>query len=138
MEEPSEKGSEPVNKFADGYRPKKKRESSRVKSEELSRKRKQFPTEACSIRCVENLPPSFISNKYIHGLKSWNTFAFLRRFPIHTGPTPPLTPQRMLDACNKNFFSEFQLCIGWGTENCKKISKRMHCFMREPRNERKI
>lgn len=64
---PWEKGSEPVNKFANGYRPKKKRESSRVKSEELSRKRKHFPTEACSIRRVENLPPSFIPNKYIHG-----------------------------------------------------------------------
>ena len=98
------KGGEPVNKFADGYRPKKKRESSRVKSEELSRKRQQFPTEACSIRYVENLPPSFIPNKHIHGLKSWDTFAFLRRFPIHTCPTPPLTPQRMLDACIQNFF----------------------------------
>ena len=98
------KGGEPVNKFADGYRPKKKRESSRVKSEELSRKRQQFPTEACSIRYVENLPPSFIPNKYIHGLKSWDTFAFLRRFPIQTCPTPPLTPQRMLDACIQNFF----------------------------------
>ena len=24
-------------------------------------------------------------------------YAFLGRFPIHTGPTPPLTPQTMLD-----------------------------------------
>ena len=36
--------------------------------------------------------------------KSWATFAFLERFPIHTGPTPPLTPQTMLDACIQNFF----------------------------------
>ena len=50
---------------------------------------------------------------YNHGQKSWDTFAFLGRFPIHTGPTPPLTPQTMLDACIQNF-SEFQLCIGWG------------------------
>ena len=35
-------------------------------------------------------------------------------------------------------FSEFQLCIEWGKENCKKISKRMHCFKREPLNDRKI
>ena len=35
---------------------------------------------------------------YNHGQKSWDTFAFLRRFPIHTGPTPPLTPETMLDA----------------------------------------
>ena len=38
---------------------------------------------------------------YNHGQKSWNTFAFLGRFPIHTGPTPPLTPQTTLDACFK-------------------------------------
>ena len=29
--------------------------------------------------------------------------------PIHTGPTPPVTPQTMLDACIQIFFSEFQL-----------------------------
>ena len=40
---------------------------------------------------------------------------FLGRFPIHTGPTPPLTPQTMLDACIvSRMFSEFQLCIRWG------------------------
>ena len=39
-----------------------------------------------------------------HGQKSWDTFAFLGRFPIHTGPAPPLTPQTMLDACIQNFF----------------------------------
>ena len=36
---------------------------------------------------------------YNHGQKSWDTFAFLGRFPIHTGPTPSLTPQTMFDAC---------------------------------------
>ena len=30
--------------------------------------------------------------------------AFLGRFPIHTGPTPPLTPQTMLDEGIQNFF----------------------------------
>ena len=39
-----------------------------------------------------------------HGQKSWDTFAFLGHFPIHTGPTPPLTPQTMLDAYIQNFF----------------------------------
>ena len=38
-------------------------------------------------------------------------------------------------------FSAFQLYIGWGwggeRDNCKKISKGMHRFMREPRNDRK-
>ena len=31
--------------------------------------------------------------------KSWDTFEFLGRFPIHTYPAPPLTPQTTLDAC---------------------------------------
>ena len=41
---------------------------------------------------------------YNHGQKSWDTFVFLWHFPIHTGPTPPLTPQTMLDTCIHNFF----------------------------------
>ena len=39
--------------------------------------------------------------------KVWDTFAFLGRFPIYTGPTPPLTPQTMLDECIQNFFPIF-------------------------------
>ena len=35
----------------------------------------------------------------MHGQKSSDTFVFLGHFPIHIGPTPPLTPQTMLDAC---------------------------------------
>ena len=50
---------------------------------------------------------------YNHGGKSWDTLAFLGRFPVQTGPTPPLTPQTMLDACIQIFF-QVQLCIGWG------------------------
>ena len=52
------------------------------------------------------------SMDYNHGQKSWDTFAFLRHFPIHTGPTPPLTPQCWI--CVSRIFSEFQLSIGWG------------------------
>ena len=52
---------------------------------------------------------------YNHGQKSWDTFAFLRRFPIHTGPTPPLTPETMLDACIQNFFRVSTFCsVGEG------------------------
>ena len=40
---------------------------------------------------------------YNHGQKSWDTFAFLERFPIHTVPTPPLISQTKLDACIQNF-----------------------------------
>ena len=41
--------------------------------------------------------------------KSWDTFEFLGRFPIHTYPAPPLTPQTTLDACFQNFFSSLLL-----------------------------
>ena len=50
---------------------------------------------------------SFPLINYNHEQKSWDTFAFLGRFPIHTGPTPPLTPQTKLDACIQNFFPSF-------------------------------
>ena len=40
---------------------------------------------------------SFVGYTYNHGQKSWDTFASLGCFPIHTGPAPPLTPQTMLD-----------------------------------------
>ena len=36
--------------------------------------------------------------------KSLGTLAFLWCFPIHTGPTPPLTLQTKLDAYIQNFF----------------------------------
>ena len=39
-----------------------------------------------------------------HRQKSWDTFAFLGCFSIHTSRTPPLTPQTMLDASIQNFF----------------------------------
>ena len=41
--------------------------------------------------------------------KSWDTFEFLGRFPIHTYPAPPLTPQSTLDACFQNFFPSLLL-----------------------------
>ena len=50
---------------------------------------------------------------YNHGQKSWDTFPFPGCFSIHTGPTPPLIPQTMLDRVSR-IFSEIQLCIGWG------------------------
>ena len=71
--------------------------------------------------------------------KSLGTLAFLGRFPIHTGPTPPLTPQTMLDACIQNFFfPSFNFVQGGKRENCKKISKMINCSKMEPRNDRKI
>ena len=46
--------------------------------------------------------------------KSLRTLAFLGRFPMHAGPTPPLTPQKMLGRVYPEFFSKFQLWIGCG------------------------
>ena len=40
---------------------------------------------------------SFVGYTYNREQKSWDTFSSLGRFPIHTGLTPPLTPQTMLD-----------------------------------------
>ena len=48
----------------------------------------------------EGLADGKARKNYNHGQKSWDTFAFLGHFPIHTGPTLPS--------------SEFQLCIGSG------------------------
>ena len=41
--------------------------------------------------------------------KSWDTFEFLGRFPIHTYSSPPLIPQTTLDACFQNFFPSLLL-----------------------------
>ena len=54
--------------------------------------------------------------------KSWDTFEFLGRFPIHTYPAPPLTPQTTLDACC-GIFSPVSTLYRVGE------TTRMHCFM---------
>ena len=64
-------------------------------------------------------------------LRFWGVFQFTQ---IQSLPSP----HKQCWTRVSRIFSEFQLCIGWGRENCKKISKRMHCFKREPRNDRKI
>ena len=60
---------------------------------------------------------------YSHGQKSWDTFAFLGRFPIHNGPTPPLSPQIMLDACIENFFRVSTLYRVGGERTTRKFRK---------------
>ena len=91
--------------------------------------RKTLSQAGKTLKIAFFLPTSFSDNR---GQKSWDTFAFLGRFPIlHINPAPPLNPQTMLDAC-------IQLCIRWGEENYKKIWKTLHCFKREPRNNRII
>ena len=55
-----------------------------------------------------------------------------------TQDQPLPSPHKQCWTRVSKIFSEFQLFIRWGRENCKKISKRMHCFKREPINDRKI
>ena len=63
------------------------------------------------------------SESYNHGQKSWDTFAFLGCFPIHTGPAPPLTPQTMLDACIQNFFRVSRLYRVGGGRTARNFPK---------------
>ena len=56
------------------------------------------------------LPISFSDN---HGQNSWDT-CISGCFPIHTGPTPPLTLQTMFDECIQNFFPSFNFVSGGG------------------------
>ena len=85
------------------------------------------------------------SNYCHHGQKSWDTFTFVSLFvnshlPNPSPPPPSQTPQTTLDVCIQNCFPspQFQHCIGEGRENCNKISKRMHCFIRASINYRKL
>ena len=75
---------------------------------------------------------------YNHGQKSWDTFAFLGRFPIHTGPTPPLTPQTMLDACIQSFFRVSTLYrVGEG-RSARQLRKGCTVLRANPGSDRKI
>ena len=60
---------------------------------------------------------------YNHGQKSWDTFPFPGCFSIHTGPTPPLIPQTMLDACIPNFFRDSTLYRVGGGRTARKFRK---------------
>ena len=60
---------------------------------------------------------------YNDGQKSWDTFAFLGCFPIHTGPAPPLIPQTMLDACIQNFFRVSRLYRVGGGRTARNFPK---------------
>ena len=65
-----------------------------------------------------------LSHTYNHGQKSWDAFAFLERYSIHTGLTPPLTPQTMLDACIQNSFRVSTLYRVGGGRTARKFRER--------------
>ena len=66
-------------------------------------------------------------------LRFWGVFQFIQLQPLPS-------PHKQCWTRVSRIFSEFQLYIGWGggRKNWQKISKMMHCFKREPRNDRKI
>ena len=70
-----------------------------------------------------------------HGQKSPDTLKICisGAFSNSHRPNPSPHPTNNVGRVYPEFFSEFQLCIGLGRENCKKISKRMHSFTMEPR-----
>ena len=51
------------------------------------------------------------AQNYNHRQKSWDTFAFLGRFPIHTGPTTPLIPQNNVGRVYPDFFASFNFKV---------------------------
>ena len=64
-------------------------------------------------------------------LRFWGVFQFTQVQPL---PSPN---KQCCTHVHSEFFP-FNFVQGGGSENCKTIPKRMHCFKREPRNDRKI
>ena len=83
---------------------------------------------------------------YFYKLQPWTKvlghFCIMGCFPIPTGPTPPLTPQKKVGRVYLEqiqiFSPSFNFVQGGGREKLNNISKRMHVFRREHRIERKI
>ena len=77
-----------------------------------------------------------ILNLNVWHLRSWTNvlghFCISGAFSNSHRPTSPPNPINSVG----RVYPEF--CIRWGGGNCKKISKRMHCFMREPRMTEKF
>ena len=46
-------------------------------------------------------------------------------------PNPSPHPTNNVGRVYPEFFSEFQLCTGWGKEELQENFERVHCFMRE-------
>jgi len=73
------------------------------------------------------IPPSVVTFDATRSLQSWTKvlgqFCISGRFPIHTGPTPPLTPQTTLDACIQNFFQVSTSYRVGGRRTARKIRK---------------
>ena len=64
-------------------------------------------------------------------LRFWGVFQFTQVQPL---PSPH---KQCWTRVSRVFFPSFNFVQCGGRENCKKILKRMHCFKRKPRNDRK-
>ena len=74
-----------------------------------------------------------------HGQKSWETFAFLGRFPMHTGPTPSPHRTNNIWRVYPEFFRVSTFYRVGGGRTARKFRKGCTVrFKREPRNDRKI
>ena len=77
-------------------------------------------------------------------LQSWSKilrlFCFSGAFSYSHIPSPSPHPTNNVGRVYPEFFSEFQLCRGWGEEERQENFeiKRKHCFMRQTRNYRKL
>ena len=73
-------------------------------------------------------PQNCLFSSHLFSRPSWTKvlehFCISGRFPIHTGPTPLLTPQTMLDACIQNFFRVSTLYRVGGGRTARKFRKR--------------
>ena len=74
---------------------------------------------------------STIMDKSLGTLLRFGTFSSSHR------SNPSLHPTNNVGRVYPEFFPNFNFVQGGGMENCKKISERMRCFKRKPRNDRK-
>ena len=74
---------------------------------------------------------------YNHRKKSWDT-CVSGPFSNSHRSSPSSQPTNNVGGVYPEFFPSFNFVYGGGREDCKTISKKMHCFKREPRNDRKI
>ena len=91
-----------------------------------------------SFQWIENRRTITAAKIYNHGQKSWGTFAFMELFFSSYIKNTSLTPQTYVGrVCRDFFFRVSTLCkVGDGKFN--KMSKKMHYFVREPRNNRNL
>ena len=67
-----------------------------------------------SFQWMENRRTITAGESYNHGLKSWGTFAFMELFFSSYIKNTSLTLQTYGGRVCRDFFSEFQHCVGWG------------------------